>query len=111
MPVRTHTHPLFIRLGLLKLSEIYKLQVGKLMHKYKNKPNIGEFKSTSLSCKHNYNTRMAANDNYFIAQTRTNLGLRSFSYVGPKLWQTIPTEFKNMNFTQFKYKYKKHKFL
>ena len=78
------------------------------MHKYKNKPNIGEFKSTSLSCKHNYNTRMAANDNYFIAQTRTNLGLRSFSYVGPKLWQTIPTEFKNMNFTQFKYKYKKH---
>ena len=108
MPARTHTNSLFTKLQLLKLSEIHKLQVGKLMHKYKsNLSNVGEFMSTKLTNKHNYNTRISANNNYFIPQTRTNLGLKSFTYIGPKLWQTVPTEIKNKPFIQFKSQYKK----
>ena len=83
---------------MLKTKDIHKLQLAKLMHKYKDKYDIGNNHSVKLSDQHNYNTRLSSNDNYFMPRSRTNLGLRSFRYNGPKLWQTVPLELENLNF-------------
>ena len=101
-PARSDTHQLFCHLQMLKIKDIHKLQLAKLMHKYKDKYDIGNNHSVKLSDQHNYNTRLSSNDNYFMPRSRTNLGLRSFRYNGPKLWQTVPLELKNLNFPLLK---------
>ena len=77
------------------------------MNKVKGNLNVGTTNAIKLTDKHKYNTRLAATSNYFMPQPRTNLGLMSFSYVGPKLWQDVPLNIKNLNASQFKSKYKK----
>jgi hypothetical protein len=89
-PARTHTNQLFLENDILKLNDIQKLQIAKLMHKYFKEHNKGHFHSTILSDKHNYNTRLASSKNYFMPQPRTNLGLSSLKYLGPKIWQSVP---------------------
>ena len=58
---RTHTSLLFSRLQLLKLHDIYKLEVAKLMHRVYNKSlnthNAEIHKYTMLDEIHSYNTR------------------------------------------------------
>ena len=68
--------------------------------------NIGINKTIKLQDKHNHNTRLAATSNYFMPQPRTNLGLMSFSYLGPKLWQGVPTKLKKLIPNLFKRQYK-----
>ena len=99
--------PLFLNLEMLKLNDIYKLQVGKLMYKVKNETLIGNNTLIKTSEIHNYNTRLAGSLNYFIPQKRTCVGKRSFSFNGPKIWQNIPLEIKNSTTGCFKYKLKK----
>ena len=105
-PATSHTNPLFAHLKILKLDGIYKLQLAKLMHKYKNNDNLGQHCSTRLIDKHNINDRLSGKGNYFMPRPRTNLGLRRFCYTGPKLWQTVPTEYKELSFPLLKKKYK-----
>ena len=110
-PARSHTNPLFLELEILKLEDIYKLEVAKLMFKHEKKCTISSsINVVNLSLCHKHNTRLSSNHNYFLNQPRTNLGLRSFSYAGPKIWQCVPTEFKDKikAFSSFKYKYKKY---
>ncbi len=110
-PARSHTNPLFLDLGILKLNDIYKLEVAKLMFRQgKNCIINNSICPVNLVSHHSHHTRLASNDNFFLSQPRTNLGLRSFSYVGPKIWQCVPTEFKDKTkaFSSFKYKYRKY---
>ena len=41
------------------------------MYKYKDRYNIGNNDSVKLTDKHNYNTRLSSNDNYFLLRSRT----------------------------------------
>ena len=107
-PAKAHTNSLFLENEILKFGDIHKLQISMLMHKYYNDKNNDHIKSTILSVKHNHNTRLASCKNYFMPQSRTNFGLRSLKYLGPKVWQSVPTEFKSFSFNNFKSKYKKH---
>ena len=105
---RTSTHSLFKDLKLLKLNEIYELQVGKLMYKVNSNLTVGENRLTDLNNMHNYNTRLSAKSNFYVRRPRTNLGKISFSYTGPKVWQSIPQSFKSLDFVSFKNKFKEH---
>ena len=107
-PARTYTNSLFFENEILKFNDIHKLQISMLMHKYYNDKQNDHIKSTILSEKHNHNTRLASSNNYFMPQSRTNLGLSSLKYLGPKIWQSVPTEFKSYTYNNFKSKYKKH---
>ena len=78
----------------------------KLVNDNSNNNNSHTFNSYNLSNQHTHNTRLSANSNYYLRRPRTNLGLRSFDYAGPKLWQSVPTEIKNVKFSLFKHKYK-----
>ena len=36
---------------------------------------------------------------------RTELGKKTFSYIGPKIWQEVPFELKSLSYNQFKKKF------
>ena len=60
----------------------------------------------SITQKHHYKTRLAAQQNYFQPRKRTELGKKTFSYIGPKIWQEVPFELKSLSYNQFKKKFK-----
>ena len=75
-----HTDPLYKQLGLLKVEDIYKLQLLTYMHKERSKGNFGRT--------HNINTR---NTNMalpvFHSLTSTQ---HAVSYSGPSAWNNLP---------------------
>ena len=77
------------------------------MHKYKNNPQ--EHSTQSISDKektHKYNTKHCSNQNYFLPQKKTEMGKKSFSFIGPYIWQIIPLELKGLPLPKFKTKLK-----
>ena len=105
---RAPTNPLFKQLKTLKLKDIYKLSVAKLMNKMHNGELFGCERLDNLTQVHHYGTRLASNLNYFPQSIRTNLGKRLFSYVGPLTWQEVPSGMKSASAQVFKKKFKKY---
>ena len=92
-----HTPPLFLKLKILTIYDIYKLQVGKFVFESVN--NIGPsqqiIKFNRASEIHNHNTRYAKQGNFFINSVRTDrFGLKSLKMEGIKVWSTIPNNIK-----------------
>lgn len=107
-PYKSPSSPLFHSLNILKLEDVYKLQMGKLMHKhYKNKISTSNH-LTSISSIHSHNTRSMLNGNYYLPSVRTNLGKTSFCFNGPKVWNSFPDTIRNSSDFMFKRNLKKH---
>ena len=106
-PRKTDSNPLFRELNFLKLYDIYKLQLGKMMYKI-NQNSIGENNLISIKQIHQYSTRQAAKNNYFTIGAQTKIGGRRFSIEGPKLWNNIPISIRQNHFLSFKTQYKKY---
>ena len=89
---RTHTDPLFFKLGLLKLSDINKYQTLIFMFKYKHSilpPSCMSFVTVSNSNRA-YSTR---NTSYFVrSNCRTDVRKRSLAIRGPILWDALPKD-------------------
>ena len=98
--------PLFYQLKMLKLNDIYRLQISKLMYQLKSQRSFGENSLIKVSEIHNHNTRIANNHNYYIPHKRTDIGKRSFSFQGPKIWLEVPPGMKELEFGPFKYNLK-----
>ena len=102
------THPLFSSQKMLKLEDVYKLKICTLMHSFFKNQLYCDVLMKNLSECHTYLTRLSKSQNCFVPSVRTNLGKYSFQYIGPKLWQNVPFEFKNCSTESFKSKYKKY---
>ena len=107
---QTNSSPLFTKLKILKLCDIYKLQMGITIHNIKN--NIWQINNTNyllsnLNTIHKYNTRISKNSNYYVHSIRTNLGKSSIMFAGPQVWQGVPNEIKNYSKHTFKKAYTK----
>ena len=76
-----HITPLYKSLNILKLRDIYKLELAKLMRKFHHEMLPTSFKDLSQKTAEVYchNTRYATNQNYFIQQVSTNAGKKNFS--------------------------------
>ena len=109
----TLTTPLFSRLQILKLHDIYKLEipVAKLMHKaHNNALNICSALTnnyTPLDNIHSHNTRRKHQKNYFMTRVSSKQAQKCLQYNGPKIWNKIPLQLKEMNFCKFKKKFKR----
>ena len=59
---------------------------------------------------HKHHTQLSSKNNYlyFVPRKRTDFGKKSFSFVGPKVWQIVPNELKLLTLSQFKRKLKFH---
>ena len=105
-PYNSHTDPLFNKLKILPLAQIYELNLLTLFHKFhKNKIPMPS-NLIPISQVHNYNTRLSRNKNYKQNLNKLNLGQRTYSSQGIKVWKSIPTEFKKLPISIFKLKIK-----
>ena len=80
-----HTNPIFVSLRILKFKDIIKLQIGKVMHLYKNGLLPDSFNDMFLlNCDvHSYNTRSR------------NVRKFSLHFQGPKLFIFLSSETQN----------------
>ena len=102
-----HSEPLFKNLQLLKLPDIYNLQVAKIMHKYTNNSWVGSYNIKSVKSIHSHNTR-SSHANFYHPSFSTNLMKQALSISGPRVWSKVPEELKNLNFYLFKKGYKNY---
>ena len=91
----TPTNRLFKKLHILKLDDIYSLEVSKFMYKVSNKlaplPIVNHF--TPNTNIHRYNTRQCRD--FHIKPAANSLALKSLLYTGPRKWLALPTELKS----------------
>ena len=81
----SHTNPFFQKLNFLHIKGIVKLEFAKTMLCFnKSSANDESQTITSITQKHHYKIRLAAKQNYFQPRKRTELGKKTFSYIGPK---------------------------
>ena len=104
---RAPSSPLFHKLSILKVDDVYKLSIAKLIIKLFNNHTIPQTLST-ISNIHSHNTRHNIPSNLFIPTVTSNLGKTSFSHCGPTIWNNIPIEIRTSSIFSFKSKLKKH---
>ena len=107
-PYQSHSSPLFHCLKILKLEDVYRLQMGRLMQRHHKNKIVLSKGVESLSAIHNHSTRSLIKKNYFLPSVRTNIGKTSFSYNGPKIWNSLPQEVRNCSDFLFKQKLKNY---
>ena len=57
---------------------------------------------TPVNRVHQYNTRLASKDSYYISKVMTNYGKFNIRFVGAKVWNSIQEDFKSKSRKQFK---------
>ena len=93
-----HTPPLFHKLKVLKIFNIYKLQLGKLIYESINDvgPTNKVIMYTRASEIHNHNTRYAQNGNFYTNSVRsTRFGLKGLQTQDKNLWEILPNKIKD----------------
>ena len=108
LPFDAPSQPLFEQLNLLRIDQVYRYQVGKLMYDSNNHYIKMPVELETVENAHPYNTRSKTNQNYTLPYARTNIGQNSFSFIGPKIWNIIPLEIKKSSKFVFKSKYKRY---
>ena len=91
---------------ILKVKDIYELEIAKFMHSYyhcKLPENFDNY-FKNASNHHKYNTRSIANDNHYVERANTRKGQRSCSYIGVKIWNKLLPTIKQLT----KYSFSKH---
>ena len=98
--------PIFLKLNILKVEDIYKLQIVLMMYKINNNMWFGNLNCLKVKSVHNYNTRQSASENFYRPPIATNTSKYCSDFMGPLLWSTIPYDLKKLPLHLFKKKYK-----
>lgn len=101
------TTPLFSQLNILKLEDVYTLNLSLIFHKIHNNKIVGQHHLINIKDIHSHNTRLSHNNNYFTNYQKTNIGLSTYSAAGNKIWSSLSADIKSMSYTGFKNKIKK----
>ena len=101
-----HTDPLFSKLKLLKLDDLYKHQLCIFMYKAAN--NKLPDAMSSMLTKYNIHKHYLRNQNsYYIQNIRINSRKCTINYSGPVFWNALPSKLKQLvSINQFKNKLK-----
>ena len=96
-PYLEHSRPLFKSMGILNIYELSNLEISSYMFKHKNSDYF-------LNILHNYNTRNRNNLN--IPQHSLTIFKHSLEYNGPKVWNNINQNIKDLpSIRSFRKKY------
>jgi hypothetical protein len=90
-----HTSPIFKSLNILKLQELYDLQLAKFMY-LQSKRELPQYLMsifTPIAEVHNYETRQQNNPH--IRYRRTLQAGRSIVHKGPEIWHSLSDELRN----------------
>ena len=89
------SEPLFLKLGFLKLDDIFNLQLVSFVYACINRlaPPVFDNYFNYISNIHDHNTRQAARGDIFIERRNTmQYGIKTVRYAGTQLWNSIPIE-------------------
>jgi len=83
------------------------------MHSYHNKllPNHFYEYFIPISSIHSHSTRLATSNNLFLPRVNSSSGKCSLTFVGPKVWSSIPNDIKSSTAFTFQWKLKKHLYM
>ena len=98
--------PIFLKLYILKIEDIYNLQLGLMMFKINNNSWFGNLNYAKIKFVHNYNTRQSASENFYRPTISTNTAKYCSDFMGPYIWSTIPLRLKLLPLHLFKKQYK-----
>ena len=113
MTFSSFDHPssqLFKSLEILKFPDLVTSVIAIFMFKFHNQLLPSAFQSffTKLDTVRRYNTRHAAKQSYCLPKARTNSGKFNIRFQGPKIWNDIDFDIKNLSFSLFKEKLKQN---
>ena len=93
----TPTNPLFHKMKILKIQEIYELQLATFMYKYSTYNLPTQLQQLFILNRqlHNYNTRNR--NNPIVPMHKTDMGKRSIAHMGPLIWNAVPNNIKLSN--------------
>ena len=86
--------PLFSKLGLLDVYQLYNLSIGNFIFELYNGHLPHHFNDYFKSVDHRYETRQRCHQNISIPTKHTAVGQFSISYAGAKLWNSLPPQVK-----------------
>ena len=98
----TSSKPLFLKLKLLPLEFIYKLNLLLLFYKINRGKITGEYNLIPITQIHSYKTRLSTGENYYPKLNRLNIGQSTCTAQGLKLWRCVPNEIKSLTPYLFK---------
>ena len=97
--------PLFHKLNLLTLNDVFKLEIANVVHNIENNEHLPDYISKNferVNWTHDNNTRHSNKGNYVLPKIRTEAGKKSIVYWGPKIWQEVPLDIKSKPSLLFK---------
>ena len=103
-----HSGPLFKSLNIIKLSDLVTFHIAIIMFKFHNQllPPVFNDLLISVNRIHNYNTRHAAKQSYYLPKARTNYEIFNIRFQGPRVWNSIEEQIKSSSLKLFKEKLK-----
>ena len=96
---------IYLNYRILKVKDLYNLEVCKFMHKHHNK-SLPNCLNSFFSISQQRATHSSSNLNYNTPFYRSNKGQRSIKFYGPKIWNSIPLSVRNLSFIDIKKQYK-----
>jgi hypothetical protein len=92
---RTNVAEQYKNLNILKLNDIYFLEVGKFMYRNSNQTLPSTFDEYFRHIDHHYDTRTRSNHVFSLPTPRTDFGKQSIKFAGIKIWSDIPNTIKS----------------
>ena len=92
---------------LLKIEDLYKLEIAKFMYLYEDNklpPLFGDY-FLPLKKIHCHNTRSSSSNKYLLPFFSTNKAQTIINYTGIKIWNKIPDSLKNLSYKKFIFEY------
>ena len=97
---------------IMNVKQIYIFETAKFMYNTGHLRNPDAFQNYFPLLPHTYSTNYREAAQYSVPQPRTDLGKRSISYDGVKIWKKIPSTIKRLtNYMTFKQKLKEFIFV
>ena len=95
--------PIYRRLQVLKINDLYKLETAKFMHQFSDKSLPASFEKyfSRTTFVHCHSTRTSERNDYFLPHFSTSRLQRSIRFYGLKIWKLIPYKFKNLSLKRF----------
>ena len=102
--------PIYRRLQVLKINDLYKLEAAKFMHQFLNKSLPASFekyftRTTFIHCR---STQTSERNDYFLPHFSTSRLQHSIRFSRVKIWNSILCKFKNLSLKKFISEYKLH---
>ena len=100
----------FPALNILCLPKSHNLSERRSMYSYYNKllPNHFDDYFISMSSIHSHSIRLSTSNNLFLPRVKSSSGKYSLTFVGLKVWSSMPDDIKSATTYAFKWKLKKH---